>query len=115
MDTHQPPIETPPAIEASVAQVPAALFPERTAQDPLGSPGRAERLFRLKSVVALALGSLILGGAGGAALGAVSGGSDSDPGGRFGGPPSGQPGQQGQIGQPGQPSDDNGSAPGTNR
>ena len=86
-------------------------------------PTFGERLYRLRSVVALSVGSLILGGVGGAALGAVSSGSDSDsdpgPGGRFGGPPGGQQRQPGQLDQqnqqlpPGQPPGGTGTAPDT--
>ncbi len=67
-------------------------------QEPAARSGLGQRVFRFKSVLALSLGSLILGGIGGAALGVVSADSNSEPGGQ-----PGRPGQQGQLGQPGQP------------
>lgn len=86
-------------------QDPAVPPSSSSTQDRTPRTGFSERLFGIKAVAALALGSLILGGAGGAALGAVSAGSDSEQSGRFGGPSNGQPGfgQQGQPGQQGVP------------
>ena len=55
-----------------------------------------DRVLGMRGVIAVALASVILGGVGGAALGAVSSGDDED--GRFGrGPGNFQPGQDGQL------------------
>jgi hypothetical protein len=76
-------------------------------------PGWKERVVGLRATIAVALATVILGGAGGYALGHVSAGGDTGrggPGGFRGGPGQqqfpGGPGQQqlpGQQGQPGLP------------
>ncbi len=94
---------TPPG--APPPPVPAAA--DGAATSDAKRPSVRDRLFGLRSVLAVAVASLLLGGVGGAALGAVSDGADADRRGPGGG---GQlvPGQQGrppgQGGQfPGQP------------
>lgn len=64
---------------------------------PPAAPRLRDRVLGLRAVAAVSLASLILGGAGGAVLGAVSnGGESSGPGGR-GQLQQLQPGQQGRV------------------
>lgn len=68
-------------------------------------PGWKHRVLGMRAVAAVALATLVLGGVGGAALGAVSDGADQQqgPGGRgtFQLPPGGQGFQPGQVPAPG--------------
>lgn len=104
-------------------QLPSQAEPTQptTTEQPLRKPLR-DRVLGMRAVAGVAIASVILGGAGGAALGAVSAGVDTNgPGGRggFGGPggngqgqqPPGLNGQNGQDGQNGQPM----QPPGLNR
>jgi hypothetical protein len=83
---------------------------------PAAGPRFRDRVLGMRSVAAVALASLVLGGLGGAALGAVSAGGDEDrrggPGG-FGRPPfqQGQPGHLPQQGQPAPPAGAPGGVP----
>ena len=66
--------------------------PDQPTTSEPAEPGWRDRVLGLRGVAAVAVASLILGGAGGAALGALSNGADDD-GGRPGFGPGGGPGQ----------------------
>ncbi|CAN5377635.1 hypothetical protein BH09ACT12_BH09ACT12_35070 [soil metagenome] len=98
-----PPPPAPPVRGSGAAD--AGVVPDR--------PGLRDRVLGIRAVAAVALASLIVGGLGGAALGALSDGADTDQ----RGPGGGQfvPGQQGQVpgGQQGQlPGGQQGQLPG---
>ena len=91
--------------------------PSTSNRAPGGRPALRDRVLGWRGVAGVALASVILGGAGGAVLGAVSNGGDSRGPGGFGGrgmvqnsqnqqPPNGLPGNQGgqqpPTGTPGQ-------------
>jgi len=96
------------------------ILPQPVSPAPPAKTSLMDRVLSMRAVAGLAAASLILGGAGGAVLGAVSNGGDDHgfrggpggmPGGLQGGPQGGSrglqqppPGMQGQ--QPGQPQDD---------
>lgn len=109
-----------PDVSGSAApdkQVSGALAPPATPPPPPTTPpdqagesaqgprtGLRERVLGLRAVAAVALASLVLGGVGGTALGALSDGEDSNQGG-----PGGRqfaPGQRGQVPADGQVQDD---------
>jgi hypothetical protein len=107
MTENQTPQPPPPTQVEPVVITPAPKTPFK------------DRVLGMRAVAGVAAASLILGGAGGAALGVIGSGSDDrtafrgGPGGMFGGPnglPPGMNGQQlsppgmnGQQGQPGSP------------
>lgn len=87
-----------------------AAMNDETSQDPAPTtptparPALRDRVLGWRGVAGVALASVILGGAGGAVLGAVSGGDSGGPG-HMGGPGTGGlPGNHGQVpmGVPGQ-------------
>jgi hypothetical protein len=91
--TPDPTHEIPQAAAPPAPGVPAPSTPPAPAAVPAPStpstekPRFQDRVLGMKAVAGVALASVILGGAGGAALGAVSNGSDEGArGGRFGGP-----------------------------
>jgi len=86
-----PPVEAATPVETAAATTPA-------------KPRFQDRVLGMKAVAGVALASVVLGGAGGAVLGAISNGDDdSGRGNRFGGPMTNRmPGQDGnQLQQPG--------------
>jgi len=112
-DETNPQSVPPPDVPTSEAPPAAAAAEPR--------PRFRDRVFGLRAVAAVAVASVLIGGAGGAALGARSNGHDDDRNGRFGGPmtnfrgPSGMdgnqmpPGMQGQLPPALPPSQDDGS------
>ena len=101
-DTFAPP--PPPAATAATAAT-------ATPADADSPTGLRHRVLGLRAVAAVALASLVLGGLGGAALGAVSDGADTDQRGPGGGQfVPGQPGQQDQL--PGRGGQFQGGVPG---
>lgn len=87
---------------APTAEQPAQAFSQESAPEPAG-PRLRDRVLGLRAVAGVAIASVILGAAGGAALGAVSAGDNGDGAGvggpgRNGQPPGGQ--QQFQQGGP---------------
>jgi hypothetical protein len=85
------------------------IAPEPTLSQPTDRTRFKDRVLGMRAVIGVAVASLILGGAGGAALGAISSGGDDNtgfrggpggmnggPGGTNGGPPQQPPGVNGQ-------------------
>lgn len=128
----EPSPDAEPAQEQTQAQPPVPVGPSLPPAPPFPPPVAAapktrfrDRVLGMRGVAAVAVAGLIIGGAGGAVLGAVTSGDDDRDGGRFGGPggfggpgqfqqqlPPGQPGQLPQGG-PGQGMPGGGLPPGT--
>jgi hypothetical protein len=100
-DTNEP-APAPGEPFQNTAPVPPVEPVETTAATAPAKARFQDRVLGMKAVAGVALASVVLGGAGGAVLGAISNGDDSGSGNRFGGPMTNMmPGQDGnQLQQP---------------